>query len=67
MTVEYNVDGLRPCPVCGKKDRVYLLTNSMSDGDSYSIGCDRCEIDLFSSYSREHRMSWWNNLPRGQG
>ena len=62
MAIDRNVDELKPCPICNKKDQLYI---GYSQSSEYKhITCIRCEIDTWSRMSRESIAKWWNELPR---
>jgi len=59
MAINYNVEGLKSCPVCYKRDKLYIGYSEKSDYKH--VACTRCEID---TWSRVETEKWWNELPR---
>ena len=61
MPINYDIDGLLPCPICKKSDKLYIGYSDYSEHEH--ITCIRCEIDTWSHH-RSKIKDVWNKLPR---
>ena len=63
MAIDFeNTKKLKPCPICGQKDRVNLW---VIDGDKEpNVSCSRCGIDAWTQWNVKEAIRHWNELPR---
>ena len=59
---------LKPCPFCGKSDKVIIYTESMEYHDEllrtrYGVKCKRCRFEIPAYTERETAIRKWNTRP----
>jgi Lar family restriction alleviation protein len=61
MTTADDADALKPCPFCGYAAN---LRNKSAiggwDGESYSVGCFECGIEIREYLNRQCAINKWN-------
>jgi len=62
FTVNFNPKGLKPCPICGLIDNLFIFKGKYSK--HVRIVCSKCEISTLSQNSIADALNHWNNLPR---
>jgi Lar family restriction alleviation protein len=64
--VDYNEEGLSPCPFCGGNARLHLSADGhgVEYEDSWMVICSGCPCQLDPQADREEAAALWNKRPR---